>query len=49
MERNNLTLTDSNKTDNMQKLVKLCCRFFQFEILRNYDSVLHFLTQNFLF
>jgi hypothetical protein len=39
---NNLTLTDSNKIENIQrKFTNLCCYCFsQFEIVRNYDSIL---------
>jgi hypothetical protein len=39
---NNLSLTDSNKIENIQrKFANLCyCRFFQADFLRNYNSIL---------
>jgi hypothetical protein len=43
---NKLTLTDSNKIENIQrKFANLCYyRFFQFGLLRNYDLILNHLN-----
>jgi hypothetical protein len=41
-----LTLTDSNKTENIQRqFANLCCYLvFQFDMLRNYDLILNHLN-----
>jgi hypothetical protein len=43
---NNLTLTDSNKTENIQREFAILCLYplLHFDILRNYDLILDFLN-----